>query len=140
MPRMLVSLIASAAAAAILFVGAAMADGACHCMTSMFIVFPYGSFVMMHFSSDSFGLPVALLQFPVYAVIVTFIKGMRWKVGVLLLLIALHVVAASFSLRDYCQSRQTCSVGRHPSSRWTAPFSNLFDLARVDAIATPSQL
>lgn len=34
-------------------------------MTPMFTLFPYGSFVMMHFSSDSFGLPLALLQFPV---------------------------------------------------------------------------
>jgi hypothetical protein len=111
-----VSLIVSAAATAVLFVGAAMADGACHCMTSMFTLFPYGSFVMMHFSSDSFGLPLALLQFPVYAVVLTLVKGMRWKVGILLLLIALHVVAASFSLRDYCQSRRTCFLERHPTS------------------------
>jgi hypothetical protein len=119
MARIVVSLIVSAAATAVLFVGAAMVDGACHCMTSMFTLFPYGSFVMMHFSSDSLGLPLALLQFPVYAVVLTLVKGMRWKVGVLLLLIALHVVAASFSLRDYCQSRRTCFLEGHRTSAWS---------------------
>ena len=119
MTRIFVTLILSAAATAILFIGAAMADGACHCMTSMFTLFPYGSFVMMHFSSDTFGLPLALLQFPLYVLLVMLINGMRWKLGVLLLLTALHVAAASFALHDYCQSRRTCMLGRDPTNRWT---------------------
>ena len=119
MTRIIIALILSAVASAVLLVGAGMAGGACHCMTPMFTLFPYGSFVMMHFSSDSFGLPLALLQFPLYAVVLTVVKGVRWKVGILLLLIALHIVAASFSLRDYCQSRPTCSLRRDPTTRWT---------------------
>src|SRR5438552_18858893 len=107
MTRIFVTLILSATATAILFIGAAMADGACHCSTSMFTLFPYGSFVMMHFSSDTFGLPLALLQFPVYALVLTLVQGKRWKFGALLLLIALHDAAASFALRHYCQWRRT---------------------------------
>jgi|SRR6266404_5714248 len=118
MTRILVVLILSAAATAVLFVGAAMADGMCHCSTSMFTLFPYGSFVMMHFSSDTFGLPLALLQFPVYGLVLTLVKGMRWKLGALLLLIALHVAAASFALRDYCQWRGTCFLRSDPTI-WT---------------------
>ena len=119
MTRIIVALILSAVASAVLLAGAGMAGGACHCMTPMFTLFPYGSFVMMHFSSDSFGLPLALLQFPFYAVVITVVKGVRWKVAILLLLIALHIVAASFSLRDYCQSRPTCSLQRDPQLVWT---------------------
>lgn len=115
MTRIIVALILSVAASAVLLVGAGMAGGACHCMTPMLTLFPYGSFVIRHFSSESFGLPLALLQFPLYTVVLTLVKGTRWKVGVLLLLIALHVAAASFSLRDYCQSRRTCSLQRDPT-------------------------
>jgi hypothetical protein len=83
-------------------------------MTPMFTLFPYGSFVMMHFSSDSFGFPLALLQFPVYTVVLIVAKGARWRVGILLLVIALHVAAASFFLADYCQSARTCSLRHDP--------------------------
>lgn len=111
MTRIFVALLLSAAATAVLFIGAAMADGMCHCMKSMFTLFPYGSYVMMHFSSDTVGLPLALLQFPLYVFIVMLVKGTRWKLGVLGFLIALHIAAASFALRDYCQSRRICSAG-----------------------------
>jgi hypothetical protein len=119
MTRIFVALIVSAAATAVLFIGAAMADGMCHCMRSMFTLFPYGSFVMMHFSSDTFGLPLALVQFPIYVLVVMLVKGMRWKLGVILLLTALHIGAASFAFSDYCQSRRTCMLGRDPTNRWT---------------------
>ena len=112
MERILIALVVSAVATAISFVGAAMADGMCHCMTSMYRMFPYGTFVMMHFSSDTFGLPLALIQFPVYAVVLTLTKGWRWRLCVLLLLIGLHVVAASLALRDYCGSQHRCSLPR----------------------------
>jgi hypothetical protein len=45
MTRIFVALLVSAAATVVLFIGAGMADGACHCMKSMFTLFPYGSFV-----------------------------------------------------------------------------------------------
>ena len=78
-----------------------MHGGMCHCMTAMFALFPYTSFVMMRMSWDSLGLLFALLQFPLYAVIITVVNGARWKVIVLLLILTLHILAASFALRDY---------------------------------------
>lgn len=119
MARIIVALILSAVATAVLFVGAGMAGGACHCMTPMYTLFPYGSFVMMHFSSDTFGLPLALLQFPVYVLVLILLKGMRWKLSVLLFMVMLHISFASFALRDYCQSRRTCYLWREPINRWT---------------------
>ena len=65
---------------------------------------------MMRFSWDSLGLLIALLQFPLYAVIITVVKGMRWKVVALVLVVVIHVLTASIALRDYCQSRRTCEL------------------------------
>jgi hypothetical protein len=47
------------------------------------------------------------------------VKRLRWRLAVLLLLTALHVGAASFALRDDCQSRRTCLLGRDPTNRCT---------------------
>jgi hypothetical protein len=101
MKRLFRPLLLSTFGSIILFVGAAMHGGMCHCMTAMFTLFPYGSYVMMRMSLswDSVGLLLALLQFPVYAVIITVVNGVRWKIIVLLLIIVLHLVAASFALR-----------------------------------------
>ena len=110
----------SAVVSVVLLVGAGMAGGACHCMTPMFSLFPYGSFVMEHFDSGTLGLPLALLQFPIYIVILILVKETHWKLIVLGLLIALHVLAATFALRDYCESRRTCFfVAPHPTTRPT---------------------
>jgi hypothetical protein len=106
--RICVALILSVIATVALLFGAGMFDGMCHCMTSMFTVFPYGSFVMMHFSSDTWGMLLTFIQIPVYVLMVMLAKGVRWKLGVALLLIVLHVAAASFALHDYCQSRRNC--------------------------------
>jgi len=70
-PRIVIALILSAIATVTLFILAAMFDGMCHCMTAMYTVFPYGSFVMMHFSSDTWGMTLTLIQFPVYVLVVT---------------------------------------------------------------------
>lgn len=100
MKRLLLSLLLSTIGTIVLFVGAAMAGAACHCMTAMFTLFPYGSLVMMTMSSDSLGLLLDLLQFPVYSVTITTVNGARWKIILLLLIVILHVVAASFALQS----------------------------------------
>ena len=144
MKRIIIVLILSAAATAVLFVGAGMAGGACHCMTPMYTLFPYGSFVMMHFSSDGLGLPLALLQFPAYVVVLSLVRGTRRKLGVLLLLIVPHVSFASFALRDYCQTRRTCFLRRYPATRRAgvegARFSTGMVRRRFDESAPPRQL
>jgi hypothetical protein len=106
--RIFIALILSAIVTVALLFGAGMFDGMCHCMTAMFTVFPYGNFVLEHFSSETWGMLLILIQFPVYVLIVTLVKGVRWRLGVVLLLIVLHVAAASFALHDHCQSRPTC--------------------------------
>jgi hypothetical protein len=100
----------------ILLVGAGMAGGACHCMSPMFTLFPYGSFITERTSWENFGFFLLLAQFPLYVMIVTLIKGIRWKAVSLVLIIALHISAALFGFRDYCQSRRTCAISA-PSNK-----------------------
>lgn len=99
-------------------------------MKPMFALFPYGSFVMMRFSSDTFGLSLALAQFPVYVLAVVLVKGTRWNLGVLLLIAILHVAAASLALTDFCQSRPTCFLWRDPN-RWTQAAGACFSTSMV---------
>lgn len=94
----------------VLLVGAGMAGGACHCMTPMFTLFPYGSFITERTSWENFGFFLLLAQFPLYVTIVTISKGIRWKVASLILIAALHVTASYFGLRAFCQSRHTCGI------------------------------
>jgi hypothetical protein len=110
MKRLLISLVLSAVGSVVLFAGAAVSGGLCHCMTAMFNLFPYGTFAIMKLGWDNLGLALALLQFPIYAVSITMIKGVRWKIILLLLFLFLHVVAASFVLKDYCRGRARCEV------------------------------
>jgi hypothetical protein len=139
--KILVALILSCIGSFVLFIGAGMAGGACHCMKPMFTLFPYGSFAMMHFSSDTFGLPLALLQFPVYVLAVTLVKGARWKLGVVLLVVLLHVAAVSFALTDFCRSRPTCLLWRDPTNRGTRARQNSnFKIRISNLIAPPRQL
>jgi len=110
MKRLLLLLLLSVFGTVILLVGAGMAGGACHCMTPMFTLFPYGIFIAERTSWESFGYLLLLLQFPLYVMIVTLIKGIHWKVASLVLIIALHILAAVFGFRDFCQSRRTCAI------------------------------
>jgi hypothetical protein len=93
-----------------------MAGGACHCMTPMFTLFPYGSFIAERTSWENFGFVLLLAQFPLYVTIVTIIRGVRWKIPSLILIAALHITAAYFGLRAYCQSRHTCAIST-PSNK-----------------------
>ena len=113
---LLLVLLLSAVSTIVLLVGAGMAGGACHCMTPMFTLFPYGSFITERTSWENLGFLLLLLQFPLYVTIVTMIKGVRWKVASLLLIVALHVLASTFGLRAYCQSRHTCAIST-PSNK-----------------------
>jgi hypothetical protein len=118
MKRLLLALPLSLAVTIVLFAGAAMYGGMCHCETAMYAFFPYGSFAMIRMSWDSLGLLMMLVQFPIYSVIITVVNGARRKVMVLLLIVALHALAASFALHDYCQSRRRCALAPSPT-RWT---------------------
>jgi hypothetical protein len=113
--RLLIALTLSVVVTIVLVIGAAMYGGMCHCSTAMFTLFPFGAFVMMKTSWESSGLLLALVQFPLYALIVTVVNGTRMRVIVLLLIVALHILGASFALHDYCQSRHRCELA-YPQS------------------------
>ena len=99
-----------------------MYGGMCHCGTAMFALFPFGSFVKLKTSWESVGLLLVLVQFPIYAVIVTLVNGTQRRVIVLLLVIVFHVFAAALAVSDYCQSRHRCEL---------APSSNSWTLAQT---------
>ena len=113
---LLLLLVLSVVVTIILLIGAGMAGGACHCMTPMFTLFPFGSFIWDRW--DNFGFLLVLLQFPVYVAIVTMVKGPRWKIASVLLIVALHVLASVFGYRAYCQSRSTCALATHRRNLW----------------------
>ncbi len=114
---LLLSLVLSVVGTIILLIGSGMAGGACHCMTPMFTLFPFGSFILDRW--DNFGFLLVLLQFPLYVAIVTMVKGPRWKIASVLLIIALHVLASVFGFREYCQSRPTCVIAKYRRNLWT---------------------
>jgi hypothetical protein len=118
-PRIVVALILSIIVTVVLFFGAAAMDGMCHCMESMYTLFPVGSFVMMHYS-DTWGFPLTLVQFPVYMLVVGLVRGWRWRLGVAALILVLHIAAASFALHDYCQSRRNCFRRAKPNTSVTS--------------------
>src|SRR6266850_4171203 len=91
---LLLVLLLSIVGTIILLVGAGMAGGACHCMTPMFTLFPYGSFISERTSWENLGSLLLLLQFPLYVTTVTTIKRTRGKVASLVLIAALHVMAS----------------------------------------------
>src|SRR6266849_9760996 len=126
----LLLLLLSVVGTIVLLIGAGMAGGACHCMTPMFTLFPYGSFITERTSWENFWFVLLLAQFPLYVTIATIIKGVRWKIASLILIAALHVTAAYFGLRAYCQSRHTCAISTPSNksldaSRGSAPLNLL---------------
>jgi hypothetical protein len=101
----------------ILIVGAGIAGSVCHCMTPMFTLFPYGSFISQRTSWEYVGFFLMLFQFPLYVTIVAGITDKRWKTATLMLIIALHFLVALFGVRDYCQSHHTCDISAPSNKR-----------------------
>jgi hypothetical protein len=75
--------------------------GACHCMAPITVFFPYGTIVVMHTTWRSFGFLLAILQFPLYAVIVASLKGNRQRTLALLVLVLAHTAASLLGLTVY---------------------------------------
>jgi hypothetical protein len=124
MNRTAISILLSFVAAGALLLFAGFADAACHCMTSMFVLFPYGATIFNMTDWQGIGLLMMVLQFPLYTVALLTSGSLRLRIGVLLVLIALHSGAAFFTLRGFCKSRRTCwngatqqIVGREPRGR-----------------------
>lgn len=80
------------------FILAALADGACHCVKPTIIFFPYAGVALAR-SWESISLPLMTLQFPVYAILIAKVRGNRWKLLTLLILVLLHIGTAAIGLK-----------------------------------------
>lgn len=112
MVRTVLALVLSVVATAILLALAAMADGVCHCMNSMYTLFPYGTILTMRPSWERTSSLIIFIQFPLYALALVVTKPLRRKLVILIIIVVLHGAAAWLGLRDYCKTRRTCSMAR----------------------------
>ena len=99
MRRLFLFLLGSVILTAVLFIVAAGADGACHCITPAAILFPYGIIISMGARWEIVSLLATALQFPVYALVFTAAQKTRGQVIVVLVLLVTHGVALAFATR-----------------------------------------
>ena len=86
----------------ILFLFAAgFAGGACHCMTPVSVLFPYGTFITMRTRFETAGFYSDVFQFPVYATIIALVHGWRKRLVVSFVLLVIHSVAAVGAVTMY---------------------------------------
>jgi hypothetical protein len=83
------------------FFAAGFAGGACHCMTPVSVLFPYGTFIGMRTSWENTSLLATVLQFPLYAIIIGIVAGWRWKLLASLVILVVHSVAAFGAVNMY---------------------------------------
>ncbi|HYW70372.1 MAG TPA: hypothetical protein VE961_05025 [Pyrinomonadaceae bacterium] len=79
------------------FILTTLADGACHCVKPTIVFFPYAALALSR-SWSSLSLPLMALQYPLYSIVVSIIRGLRLKLVALAIFIALHILAASAGL------------------------------------------
>jgi hypothetical protein len=75
--------------------------GACHCMTPITVLFPYGTIVVMRTPWETFGLLLAALQFPLYSLVLTSVRGRRRQFLLLAALLVIHSGAVLLGLTVY---------------------------------------
>ena len=80
-------------------VAGGMFGGACHCVTPISVVFPYGTLVTMHTSWQTFGFMIAVIQFPLYGVLWGNIRGTRARVVLAIALLGIHCSAIILALK-----------------------------------------
>jgi hypothetical protein len=95
---LLIAITISIVVTVVLFFVAGFMGGACHCMTPVSVLFPYGTFVTMRTSYEATGFYLGLGQFPLYAIVITLARR-RWLAAALVLII--HSIAAAGALTMY---------------------------------------
>ncbi len=80
------------------FIVAAALDGACHCVTPTIALFPYGA-IALTLSRESLSLPLMVLQFPIYSLIVATSRTARIRILFVLGLLVIHVTCAGLALK-----------------------------------------
>ena len=85
----------------VLFLAAAFAGGACHCMTPMSVLFPFGTFITMRTSWENAGLLATILQFPLYATMIAIAGTWRSRLLASVLILLVHSIAAVGAVNMY---------------------------------------
>src|SRR3954453_1918129 len=96
MKKSLIGIVAGIGLTGVFFLLTALADGACHCVKPTIIVFPYAALALSR-SWESASLPLLVLQFPIYSILMAKTQGIRLKVLTLAIVVALHAVTATLA-------------------------------------------
>jgi hypothetical protein len=96
MKKFLIGIVVGVALTVVFFLLTALADGACHCVKPTIIVFPYAALALSR-SWEYASLPLIVLQFPVYSILIARVTGIRFKVLTLAIVIALHAATATLA-------------------------------------------
>jgi len=75
--------------------------GACHCVTPTAILFPYAAIVFGTTSWDSIGLVLIALQFPLYAIVLISVRGIKWRTLSFVILLLSHTLTLLVGLKVY---------------------------------------
>ena len=98
---LLIALPSSAVVTLLLFFASGFAGGACHCMTPVSVLFPYGTFIIMRTSWEATGFYADILQFPLYAIVVAIANGWRKRLLAATVILSVHMIAAIGALTMY---------------------------------------
>ncbi len=101
MAKYFVALIISVLGSVVLGFLAGMSDGMCHCMNSMYSLFPYGTTVEMRTSYEFLGMVLTFVQFPLYTIVVMLLKGAQLRVIGSILIAVVHILAAVVALNYF---------------------------------------
>ncbi len=105
MKRLVLSLLivlpSSAAVTVFLLFASGFAGEACHCLTPMSVVFPYGTFITMRTSWGATGLYADILQFPLYAIVAAIANVWRKRLLAATVILSVHMIAAIGALTMY---------------------------------------
>jgi hypothetical protein len=94
MKRFLIGIVAGVVLTVVFFLITAFADGACHCVKPTIVVFPYAALALSR-SWESVSLPLILLQFPIYSILIAKVTGIRFRLLTLAIVLALHAVTVT---------------------------------------------
>lgn len=98
---LLIALPISIVVTVVLFFAAGFAGGACHCMTPVSVLFPYGTFIGIRTSWERTGLCATILQFPLYATVIAIAGSWRRRLLASGVILVVHSIAAVSAVNMY---------------------------------------
>jgi hypothetical protein len=101
MKKILFAILVGLGLAVIFFLSTMVAVGACHCTKPTIIVFPYSSIAFQRPVLEVISLPLMIIQFPVYSIVLGVMKSRAGRSLALIILLALHVGATIVGLNLY---------------------------------------